>query len=293
MPRSVPGGLAPLLTAESTSLCYLIKIVRKDGFTLGFATIDVPLVYDGLTYEPTDGMSASAVESQVGTGVGNMEVIGVLTDDRITEEDVAAGLWGGASVYIYRTDWKNISAGVMTEYRGFIGTIDQSRVTVSAEVDGLAQLQQQTVGWQTSKNCACRRLGNAQCKVVMSGNTVGGVPIRANKTLASGSGTSLVFSSDSAPTGHYSHGTVKFTSGPNTNIEREVKVHSLVSGNAEISLRTPFPFAVTPGQTALLEAGCDRTWLTCKTKFANRNNFHGQAELPGNDKILKVGRPPG
>ena len=293
MPRTFPGGLATHIESNAISLAYLFKLERSDGLILGFTDHDKTLTVSGVDYKPTDGMTASEVASGVGTGVDNFDVMGVLTDDRITEEDVDAGLWDGAEVYLYVCNSDDLTDGVAVEFRGFIGEIEQGTLAVRFEVRSLAQRLKQVFGWETEKKCSAARLGNAQCKFNLAGNTQDGTPARATKTLASGSGTSLVFSSDSAPTGHYTHGYVAFTSGANDGLERRIKSHTLVGGTAEIELRTPFPFAVSPGNTATLETGCDHLATTCVAKFRNYNNYHGQNELLGNDKVLKVGRPPG
>ena len=298
MPRTVPGALATHLDREVTTLCFLYKLTRKDSFVLGFTDHDLALTYDDgsgeATYEPSDGLSGSVVESEVGTGVGNMDVIGVLTDDRITEADVAAGRWDAAELKVYRVNWADLSNGHMVEFKGFLGEIEQGKVAFRAEVRGLGQMLKQVSGVQTTKNCTVKRLGNAQCKVALNGNTVGGTPIRATVSAASdGVGSLITFGPHTVPDAHYSHGICKMTSGPNTGIEREIKLHEQSGSDCAIHLRTPFPYPVSSGETALLEAGCDRTWATCGDKFANRNNYHGFEQLPGNDKILKVGRPPG
>lgn len=301
MPRDIPGALATHMALEVTTLAWLVKVARDDGLTLGFTTFDRQLDYDDgggeVEYQPSDGISVTAVDSEVGTGVDNMDVIGVLSDDRITEADLDAGLWDGASVTVYCVNWANLANGALTEFKGFIGEIEQGTVSFKCEVRGLSHMLRQVTGWETSKNCIVRRLGNAQCKVNLGGTTVGGVLIRANVDAAgdfAAGSTELTLGPHSAPTGHYSHGIIKMIDGPNAGLEREIKAHTLTGGNVcELTLRTPFPFAVSVGETALLEAGCDRTWATCGAKFANKNNFHGQAQLLGNDKLLKIGRPPG
>ena len=38
-----------------------------------------------------------------------------------------------------------------------------------------------------------------------------------------------------------------------------------------------------PGDTFDITAGCDKSFATCKAKFANALNFRGFPHLPGND----------
>lgn len=59
---------------------------------------------------------------------------------------------------------------------------------------------------------------------------------------------------------------------------------------AVLTLQEAFPFAVSVGQTAFLEAGCDRTKAMCQTKFKNLWNLQAEPDLPGNQSLIKTGR---
>lgn len=59
---------------------------------------------------------------------------------------------------------------------------------------------------------------------------------------------------------------------------------------AVITLQEPFPFAVQPGDTAELEAGCDRLFSTCVGKYKNWVNFAGFPHLPGNENLIRKPR---
>jgi hypothetical protein len=82
---------------------------------------------------------------------------------------------------------------------------------------------------------------------------------------------------------------VTMLSGDNDGIERAIKSHTLAGSTATIVLQEPFPFAVAAGDSCRLEMGCDRTWARCQA-IGNAINFQGEPHLPGNDKILQIGR---
>lgn len=288
MPRDVPAGLLVSIQSEAFQPAVLLLVTRRDGVKLGFTDSDETVTFSGDDYEPSEGLKASAISSSAGSGVDNLDVGGALQSARITETDISAGLYDGARVAVRLVDRTNVALGAAVLLTGVIGEIKVKNGSFYAQVRSLSSLLKQSVGDMTSKTCRVKRLGDARCKVDMDGNTAGGTPIRANKALDSGSGLNLTFASDSAPTGYYTYGVVTFTSGPNSGISREVKSHTLSSGKAVLVLRTAFPFAVTSGQTAQLEAGCDRVFATCRDKFANANNFHGEHLLPGNDKVSKA-----
>lgn len=294
MPRDISPELAAHLAGGVTTLALLFRVVRADDQVFGFTSAEKPISYDGTDYLPNEGMASSDIDSTVGSGIDSLSVHSLLiASGEITEADVRAGLWENARIEVRLVNRRDLTMGDILLFAGQIG---ETKVVpgqvVEAEVRGLAQSLKQSIIVKTSKTCRCRRLGDSCCKKALGGNTVGGTPIQATRTLYSGAGTSLTFASDSAPNGHYRYGIVKFTSGPNTGIEREVKTHVLTSGRAVLTMRTAFPFAVTPGETAILTAGCDKTLGTCRAKFANANNFHGEADLPGNDQVVRIGRAP-
>lgn len=289
MPSTISGALEAHLAGEVVTLAILTKITRLDGVVVGITSHDQDLTFGGLTYKASDAVSSSAVSSKIGTGIDNQDIEGILNSSQFVESDVAAGIYQGAKVEVRLVNWADLTMNEKVLLVGQIGEITLADGKFNAEVRSLSQLLAQPVGEQTVKTCPVR-LGDARCKVNMSGNTVGGTPIRATKTVASSTSTTITFGSDSAPTGHYSFGVLKFNTGLNAGISRPIKTHTNSGGSAVITPRVAFPFAVANGDQAQLEAGCDGLWATCGSKFANKNNFHGQPFIPGNDKIQRVGR---
>lgn len=275
------------------TLSLLVLITRTDGVQMGFTNCDVDIVFSGVTYQAADGLGASSVETASGTGIDNADLMGLIKSARITEADIFAGKFDAAQVLVQLVNRNDLTQGSLVVVKGYLGEIHQIDQAFKAEVRSLSQLLKTSIGNVTTKQCTCERLGNAKCKLTMTGNALNGSPIRASKTVASASGLTVTFGSDAAPTGHYSNGLLKFTSGANSGVTREIKSHTNSSGSAVLNLRTAFPFDISPGDVATLEAGCDRLFATCDTKFGNANNFHGVPFLPGNDKIVRAGRGAG
>ena len=59
---------------------------------------------------------------------------------------------------------------------------------------------------------------------------------------------------------------------------------------ARLQLQEALPFGVAVGDTAVLEAGCDRRLETCRDKFGNAVNFRGEPRVPGTETLLQRGR---
>jgi uncharacterized phage protein (TIGR02218 family) len=290
MPRSISVALKAHMQEPLTTLSVLILIERKDGVNLGFTSADRDITFDGETYQTSDGVAITAIQQSAGTGIDNLDVTGMLKDSRITDADIEAGRYDGAKVTVQTVNRLDLSMGSRVDFVGTIGRIETTDHDYTAEFRSLASALRQTRGYRTSATCTCKRLGDGCCKLTMTGNALNGSPKRAAKTLTGIVGDDLLKFTDAAPSGHYSNGIIKATSGANNNIERTCKAHVNNAGTAEITLRGPFPFAVTVGDTFLLEVGCNRTIAECRAKFGNANNFHGQPDLPGNDKATRVGR---
>jgi uncharacterized phage protein (TIGR02218 family) len=101
----------------------------------------------------------------------------------------------------------------------------------------------------------------------------------------------IVFSSDNNGAGFYSYGMVTFLTGLNAGIAREIKNNPKpIGGQADLRLQEAFPFTVAAGDTARLEAGCDRTLGVCNSRFSNVINYRGENLIPGIDSLFLHGR---
>ncbi len=286
MPRAIGSTLLAHIQGDLTTLATCVKLTRRDGLVLGFTSADQNLTFGGFEYKSVDGLDGSALQSRAGTGVDNLEVAGILDDDRISEADLLAGRYDGAEVVFQRVNWADLSMGAITLFTGRFGEITLREGQFQVELRSLTQLLKQTVGDVTSPTCRIRRLGDAQCKLAMSGYRF----VRTVSAVVSA--TTLRFAGDSQASGFYDYGLVTFTTGLNVGIAREVKTHTSVSSLANLDLRAAFPFTVSTGDQATLEAGCDRRFATCRDKFSNGINFHGEPFLPGNDLVFQIARPP-
>ena len=74
---------------------------------------------------------------------------------------------------------------------------------------------------------------------------------------------SAVFAYSNKPKGFFANGELKFTSGANTGVSRTVLVH----GDGFAIVRVAFPTDIQDGDAFNVWAGCDKTGLTCATRF--------------------------
>ena len=59
------------LSGSATTLCWLWKLTRGDGFILGFTDHDRPLTLEGVTYESRSSLIPSETDHRLGFAADN------------------------------------------------------------------------------------------------------------------------------------------------------------------------------------------------------------------------------
>lgn len=293
MARTIGADLLATLQQEVVTVTVLVKLTRQDSTVLGFTSFDEDITFNGVTYEKSSALDATALRGQLGSGVDNMELMGLLNSHKITDTDLLAGLYDGSTVELYLINYLVPSQGVVTLLTGTLGEVNFEDGQYTVEFRSLSQRLSQQVVELTSPTCRVQAFGDARCAA--NGGVGGTHPLsffqRTGVAVVSvPSSTQINFGADPNPAGYYDYGRIIFTSGLNNGIIREVKSHVVSPGNAVLNLQEPFPFTVAPGDVATLEAGCDRNFSTCVGKFSNAANFRGEPHVPGTDQILQRGR---
>jgi len=284
MSRVISNELKAHFASEVLTICTCVKIEREDGTVMGFTNIDT-FDYDGVTYHSANSVRATAISASLGSGVDNLDMDGVIDSDYVTAEDILGGKYKDAKVEVFRLNYEDHSMGRIVTFTGRFGSITVvDKESYVVELLSLSHLLKSQVGDVTCATCRVRKFGDNQCKVDMTGRT------HTKAVVTVTSEVELEFGSTALASGYFNYGVVEFTSGNNEGISREVKMHTLSSGKAVISLRRAFPFAVEVGDTAVLTQGCSRLFTDCVSKFDNAINFRGEPHLPGSSKLVKVGR---
>lgn len=292
--------LAPTAAVESRRrlkthrLATCWKIVRTDGATLRFtdhnAKLSVSLAGpDSPTtaevFTPVGGIRASA-RGAGADGDANFQAIGAISSASITEEDLRAGRYRNARVTEYLVDWLYPWVGPLATSVYFIAETSYTREEWRASLLGLSHRLRHPTGDVYTKTCRAD-LGDDDCKFNLATQTVSG------KTVSSVVDARRVFRTSSASlnatAGWYAQGTLTWTTGANAGLKSEVKVYS-GSPNYQIELQQRMPFPIAVNDQFTITAGCDKSFPTCKAKFANGLNFQGEPKMPGNDALLATPR---
>jgi uncharacterized phage protein (TIGR02218 family) len=278
--KNLSADLQSHLDSGTTTLCWCWKIVRSDGAILGFTDHDVPVAFDGVTYEAVSGFTASEVQSTLGLAVDNLTVLGALSSDTINESDLAAGLYDNASIEIWRANWAAPEQRVLMR-KGNLGEVKRGKTAFQAEVRGLAHLLNQPAGRAYGYSCDAD-LGDARCTIDLTNplyRGVGTVSAIADARRFAVSGL------DAFADQWFTGGKLSWTSGANAARAMEVKRHGVAGARVTVELWQAMSEAVAIGDAFVVTAGCDKQFSTCKAKFANAVNFRGFPYMPGNDAV--------
>src|SRR5579864_6431650 len=111
MPRNIPSGLNTHLQGDVLTIALCAKLTRRDGTIMGFTSVNVPLLVENIDYEPDATLSPSAIRSQIGGAVDNLEVIGLIQSDRVTVTDIQAGRYAHAQVELFLVNYMDLTEG--------------------------------------------------------------------------------------------------------------------------------------------------------------------------------------
>jgi uncharacterized phage protein (TIGR02218 family) len=280
--KSFPAPLQTHLESGTTTLAWCWRLTRNDGAVFGFTDHDRPLSFDGTTFEPESGFTASEIRSGSDLSVDAQEAEGVLTSTTITETDILDGRWDNATVEIWRVNWADTTSRALLR-RGAIGQVRRGRLHFVAEMRSLAHVLGQTIGRTFQASCDAA-LGDARC----------GVDLNAPAFKASGTVVSLSGDRGFSVSGlsgfaedWFALGTLHWLAGANTGRKAEVLSHALSGADVIITLLEVPVRLIEVGHTFNIFAGCDKRFETCQAKFANAINFRGFPHIPGQDTIIR------
>lgn len=278
--RELPAGLSSSLADGTTTLCRCWRVTRKDNAVFGFTDHDKDVTFDGVTYEASSGMTASSIDQNLGLNTDTTDIVGALNSEALNEEDLAKGLFDDADLVIFAADWTN-PANRAILFSGTLGEVSRGRTAFTAEMRGLSDALNQNKGRIYQRSCDAD-LGDTRCTIDLGSSTYTGdgvVTGALNKRSLAASGL------DGYANGWFTRGKLMWTSGNNAGAIMEVKVHTNSGTRVAFELWESMPMDILTGDEFTVSAGCDKSFETCKAKFANGDNFRGFPHIPSNDVL--------
>jgi uncharacterized phage protein (TIGR02218 family) len=283
--KALDPAFAAHIARGATTLATCWRLTRQDGVVLGFTDHDQPLGFDGTNFLPAAGLDGSTASARLGGQVDTSEVVGVLSSDAIAEDDILLGRYDGARVETFRVNWRDVAVRDLVSTTT-IGEITREDGKFRAELRSGQQALNVPKGRLYQSLCDAT-LGDARCGINLADPRYRGT---ANVAAVRDPRLEITGVSGFAE-GWFSFGTARWTSGRRTGIDDQILSHTRIGGADIFGFGAAVGEWVAVGDTCTVFAGCDRSFVTCKARFANTANFRGFPHIPGNDFILGYPQP--
>lgn len=162
--KSTPGALLTEHKKVGNRSAFGFKVYRTDGEIFGFTDATRDKTVNGLLLKANTGFIRTAIQQTASAAVDNLEVKGGLNSAGLTADDIEAGIWDDAAIEIFRYDWNNPSLGIDKIGKVFIGKTTRGAIEFNAELRGLMQTLQQSMGRLIGPGCDAN-YGDSRCRV--------------------------------------------------------------------------------------------------------------------------------
>ncbi len=279
--RDISSALQARLAVPTSSFCHCWKILRRDGGVQGFTDHDEDVVFDQVTYQAASGLLAGPRDDHLGFASGKAEVSGALTQLDVDEAKLANGLFDGASVETWLVDWRDVACRVLLEIE-IIGEVRRGEHVFSADLRSLAHVMDQETGRRYAKTCSAD-LGDTRCGLSLDNSRY-----RVSAPITHADGANLAVDLAGFADGWFVGGRYQMVTGVAAGATGTIRAHRQQDGATMLSLWAPLAASPSAGDRITLQAGCDKSFETCGTKFHNRANFRGFPHIPGNDVLMST-----
>jgi len=278
----LPPELEMRVAKTQTTLCNAWILTRTDGNRLGFTDHDQPLFVDGMSCQPETGMTPGVQEQSLGVAGDTTGLEGALSSERITDDDILAGLYDGAYLDRLMVDWQRPDLFVRLN-RTVFGEITVSDGAFVVEVRSAGSLLDRNLTRYFSRSCDAE-LGDMRCGVDLDAPG-----LRVAATIANGHPHTIrIAVSQIIDVQDFALGRMKINTGQAAG--QWLNLVSIKpgqsSGEYTLNLQPGKRVHLEVGDEVELIAGCDKTFATCRRRFSNAKNFRGFPHIPTADRAL-------
>ncbi|MGB8818188.1 MAG: DUF2163 domain-containing protein, partial [Rhizobiaceae bacterium] len=224
--------------------------------------------------------NASAVEAELGMQTASMDLDGALRSDRISEDDIHAGRYDGATVRAWLVNWQAPENRTLLRVSR-VGRIETQDGAFKVELQSLTEAMDRRRGRLVRRSCDAQ-LGDPRCGRAVTGPAYTGFGAVVS---AQAQGEIIASGLSAFAAQWFEYGTLDWLTGANAGLGGQVALHEISGANVRLATLEPAAFQVVGGDTFKVVAGCDKSFGTCKAKFSNPLNFRGFPHLPGNDAV--------
>lgn len=257
--RTIPIQLAASLATGRTSLCFLTKMVLKDGTVLAFTTLDAPVTYadgpDGpLVYAPLRTLSMSQQVNSASLAVDTLVGMGLIQTGGITEQQIRAGIFNHARFWVYRVNFLGLDEGHYIWASGRTGETTFSENGFNVELRSKTQQLKQPISEAYELTCTVE-YGSPPCgkEFEWFDAEVDSVdPVEPDRIFTAIGGT------DWPGDNRFVQGVVRVISGDNAGAEIEIESQTVDTDGDLIELLLPMPYPLAPGDQLQFRIDCNK-----------------------------------
>lgn len=279
------AALEAHLATGLTTVARAWLLERRDGVRFGFTDHDLPLAFDGVEFAANGGLTASALLQSSGLSIDNTEALGALSDARITEADINAGLYDRAIVTAWLVNWRDVAARKVL-FRGHVGEVKRGDGAFSAELRGLTEALNEPQGRTYLKECSAAGCAGFDFSTPGFATEAPLVDVIDRRILR------FAPLAGFAPD-WFERGQFRVVSGASEGLAGAIKWDRGDADGREIELWMAVRGPLAAGDVIRLEAGSDGSLATCRDKFDNVINYCGFPFIPGDDWVLTSPREAG
>jgi hypothetical protein len=270
-------------------------IVRLAGYP-----VDLPMS-NGQVYLTESGYEFSGIDATTTFASQSLDLQGILQQGAISRDDLKAGVYDNARVYLFATSWSDPIEDEEPIGLGFFGKVNTDDDRYTVQIMGAIDVLSQSVGRSFSPSCPWTLFDETLDGRVLPVSQSRCTGPRANPdgpALADFKVTGTLTSvtdqyqfRDSARTeadDWFGYGSIRFTTGPNAGLKPlEIKAYT---SNGTILLHEAMFYLPEVGDEYEMIPGCRKTPAACKDKYGNKVNYGGQDHVPVPSVAAQVGR---
>lgn len=149
-----------------TTLCHCWKLTPKnEGLAICATDHDRPVSFGGDPYQPGLALETSHIRRTLSMAPEALDLSGALEADGLTAEDLADGVWDGASLVIYRVDWADPSYGIWL-WSGNLTSVEETGGAFTVQLASSKAGLERTIGRNFGRRCDAD-LGDVRCGIAL------------------------------------------------------------------------------------------------------------------------------
>lgn len=267
------------LALNVTQICHCLKI-EKGGISLYLTDHDRPLLFLEHDYVPDDNLHIAPAKFYRNLLDDKFEILTAIGDNGLSYDLIEADHLQDAQFYLYQVNW-----GMPDEYNllkiGVVGNIYIEEAQLKITLHGIAKPLEKRHNRLLQEKCDAQFGGN-RCNIDT------GLAIYRKLGQISLLKTTHSFEIElpaGVDSGYFDGGSIEWQSGENTNIGAEklriMRQFKLSDSIHSIILQRAAKYPIALEDELKLTVGCDKSFETCRDRFANGAEFRGFDQMPG------------